>query len=105
MTSVLGSLPKGMYFIDSKTTGTSIAGSLAKEMSIKTASRNVFLDDEPNERAIRLQLDQLTQIAEHRGLAVAIGHMYPATVRVLNEEAPQLRSRGFRFVRASEAVN
>src|SRR5207237_306376 len=32
MTDVLGALPKGMYFIDSKTTGNSIAGALARTM-------------------------------------------------------------------------
>jgi polysaccharide deacetylase 2 family uncharacterized protein YibQ len=31
--------------------------------------------------------------------------MYPVTVRVLTEAAPELRAKGFRFVRASEAVD
>ena len=104
MTTVLGALPKGLYFIDSKTAGTSIAGKLAHEMDIRTASRNVFLDDVQSESAVRRQLGQLADAASTRGLAVGIGHMYPVTMKVLGQEAPRLRAEGFRFIRASEAV-
>ena len=104
MTDVLGALPKGMYFIDSRTTGGSVAGSLAHSMRVKTASRNVFLDDVQDAAAIRRQLDELTQTAASRGMAVGIGHMYPSTLQVLTEEAPKLRANGFRFVRASTVV-
>jgi polysaccharide deacetylase 2 family uncharacterized protein YibQ len=104
MTSVLSALPKGMYFIDSMTVGGSVAGRIAHEMKIPTASRQVFLDDVQREAAVRQQLDQLVADAEQHGVAVGIGHMYDVTVRVLNEEVPNLRSRGFRLRRASEAV-
>jgi len=104
MTTVLGALPKGLYFIDSKTAGTSIAGTLAHEMDIPTASRSVFLDDVQSERAVRHQLGQLANAASTRGVAVGIGHMYPVTMKVLAEEAPRLRAEGFRFIRASDAV-
>jgi polysaccharide deacetylase 2 family uncharacterized protein YibQ len=105
MRDVLNALPKDLYFIDSKTSGGSIAGRMAKEMNIPTASRNVFLDDVQSERAVRRQIEMLSSIAAERGVAVGIGHPYPVTIRVLNELAPSLRARGFRFVRASEAVH
>jgi polysaccharide deacetylase 2 family uncharacterized protein YibQ len=105
MNSVMGALPKGMYFIDSRTTGNSLAGKVAHEMNIRTASRNVFLDDVRSEAAIRRQLAELATTAETHGHAVGIGHMFPETVRVLNAEAPLLRGRGFRFVRASSVVD
>jgi len=104
MTDVLGALPKGMYFIDSKTTGNSLAGSLARSMRVKTASRNVFLDDVQDVAAIRRQLAELTSTAAAHGVSVGIGHMYPSTIRVLTEDAPKLRAEGFRFVRASAVV-
>ena len=105
MADVLGALPKGMYFIDSRTTGDSVAEQMAKAMHVPTSARNVFLDNEQNETAIRRQLAALTTLASERGLGVAIGHIYPVTVRVLTEDAPKLRAAGFRFVRASSAVN
>ena len=104
MTNVLGALPKGMYFIDSKTTGSSVAGSLARSMRVKTASRNVFLDDVQDAAAIRRQLAELASTAAAHGVSVGIGHMYPSTIKVLTEDAPKLRADGFRFVRASAVV-
>ena len=105
MARVLGALPDGMYFVDSRTTRGSVAATLAHAMRVKTASRNVFLDDVQSEPEIRAQLASLTRIAEQHGVAVGIGHMYPSTIRVLREEAPALRARGVQFVRASAVVN
>jgi len=105
MSDVLGALPQGMYFIDSKTTGSSVAGSLARSLHVKTASRSVFLDDVQSEPEIRRQVAMLARAAQERGVAVGIGHMYPSTIRVLVDEAPLLRARGVRFVRASAVVN
>ncbi|PYQ51387.1 MAG: hypothetical protein DMF59_08020 [Acidobacteria bacterium] len=104
MESVLDALPAGMYFVDSRTTGSSVAAAVARERRIRTATRNVFLDDVANEVAVRQQLRELAREADAHGVAIGIGHMYPATVRVLLAEVPALKRQGFRFVRASEAV-
>ena len=104
MTSVLGALPDGMYFIDSRTGGGSVAAAVAREMNVRTASRHVFLDDVATESAIRRQLGELAAAANKRGVAIGIGHPYPVTLRVLKEELPALKARGFRLVRASSVV-
>jgi polysaccharide deacetylase 2 family uncharacterized protein YibQ len=104
MSGVLGALPEGVYFIDSRTTGGSVAGQVAREMNVRTATRNVFLDDDVSESAVRRQLASLARTAEQRGVAIGIGHPYPVTMRVLASELPALRARGFRLVRASEVV-
>jgi uncharacterized protein len=74
-------------------------------MRVKTASRNVFLDDVQDVAAIRRQLAELAATAASHGVSVGIGHMYPLTIKVLTEDAPKLRAEGFRFVRASSVVN
>jgi polysaccharide deacetylase 2 family uncharacterized protein YibQ len=104
MRTVLASLPHGMYFIDSRTSGASVGLAVAREMRVPTAARNVFLDDVQNTDAIRIEIDRLRRTAEDRGIAIGIGHMYPVTIRALASAAPQLRRDGFRFIRASEAV-
>ena len=104
MTSVLGAMPSGMYFIDSRTIGSSIASDVAHEMNVRTASRQVFLDDVATESAVRKQLAILADTAAKHGTAIGIGHPHPATVRVLEEELPALKARGFRLVRASTVV-
>jgi polysaccharide deacetylase 2 family uncharacterized protein YibQ len=104
MTSVIGAIPDGMYFIDSRTGGSSVAATVAREMNVRTATRNVFLDDVATERGVRQQLEQLAASAQKHGVAIAIGHPYPVTIRVLTAELPALRARGFRLVRASTVV-
>jgi polysaccharide deacetylase 2 family uncharacterized protein YibQ len=104
MTHVLRAMPDGMYFIDSRTTGGSVAADVARELNVRTATRNVFLDDIASERAVRKQLAALADAAHKRGVAIGIGHPYPVTMRVLAEELPELKARGFRFIRASEVV-
>jgi len=104
MTSVLGALPEDMYFIDSRTTPASVAATVAREMSIRAASRNVFLDDIETDAAVRHQLRDLARESEERGIAIGIGHMYPVTIRVLTAEIPELRREGFKLIRASQAV-
>lgn len=104
MTSVIGALPEGMYFIDSRTAGGSVASDVARELNVRTAARHVFLDDSPTEAAVRRQVRELADAAAKRGVAIGIGHPYPVTMKVLAEELPDLRAQGFRFVRASSVV-
>ena len=104
MNGVLGALPQGMYFIDSRTTGGSVAADVARELNVPTATRHVFLDDIATESNVRRQLENLADAAHERGVAIGIGHPYPVTLRVLADVLPELKARGFRLVRASEVV-
>lgn len=104
MRRVLSSLPHGMYFIDSRTTGSSVGLRVARQMKIPSAARNVFLDDVQTAAAVRGEIDALRDAAAAHGVAIAIGHMYPVTIHALQDAVPALRREGFRFVRASEAV-
>lgn len=104
MEEVLRALPEATYFVDSRTSAHSVGMDVARELAIKTARRDVFLDVDPSEGAVRKQLLELEQIAATRGRAIGIGHMYPVTIRVLAAELPKLEKKGVRFLRVSEAV-
>lgn len=104
MTDVMRALPDGMYFIDSRTGGGSVAAAVAREMNVKTAVRHVFLDGVQTEAGVRRQLATLSSAARAKGVAIGIGHPHEVTLRVLAAEVPKLRARGFRFARASEVV-
>lgn len=104
MKSVLSSLPRGMFFVDSRTVGGSVAGPLAKQMSIPTVSRDVFLDDVQTEPKIREQLQRAVGIAASGRVAVVIGHPHPETIRVLEAEIPRLKAGGLKLVRVAETV-
>lgn len=105
MEDVLRALPEGAYFVDSRTSAHSIGMDVARELSIKSVTRDVFLDVDPSEGAVRKQLAELERMASTNGRAVGIGHMYPVTIRVLQDEIPRLQKKGIRFLRVSEAVH
>ncbi len=105
MKNVLRAMPDGMYFIDSRTGGSSVAGSMAREMNIRTASRHIFLDNVQTDVAIRQQIELAGRVAREHGVAVAIGHLNPITINALARELPMLRAHGVELVRASDIVN
>lgn len=105
MKNVFRAMPEGMYFIDSRTGGHSVAESLAREMNIRTASRHIFLDNVQTDAAIRQQIELAGRVAREHGVAVAIGHLNSVTISALARELPSLRERGIELVRASDVVN
>lgn len=94
----------GLYFIDSRTSGGSIAYRMARARGVPTAERTVFLDDTPTETAIRHQFAQLIARARRDERALAIGHPHPETLKVLEAEIPRLAKMGIRLVAPSELI-
>lgn len=95
---------RGLFFLDSRTTDATVAERVAEEASVPAAHRRVFLDDVATPAAVRAQLDELLRRARTEGSAIAIGHPYPATLAVLEEELPGLGKVGIRVVRVTELV-
>jgi uncharacterized protein len=105
MEPVLGVLKeKGLFFIDSMTTPNSVGKSLAREMGIETASRNVFMDNVQDVAAITAQLEQLAAMARRKGAAIGICHPHKATMQALAETMPELQKAGITFVYAADLV-
>lgn len=93
---------KNMFFIDSKTTPASVGDRLAREMGIRAASRNVFLDNEQDIGAIKAQIEKLAVMAKKTGGAIGICHPHKSTIQALAMTLPALKSDGITFVSASE---
>jgi hypothetical protein len=105
MAVVMGELAQlGLPFVDSMTTGASIAGRVALEGGVPATARDVFLDNEPTASAILAQLERAERLARRSGSAVAIGHPYPATLQVLAEWLPRAAERGLRLVPATATI-
>lgn len=94
---------KDLFFIDSKTSPRSRSDKTAREMGIKAAARDIFLDNEQNEGYIAGQIEDLKKIARRRGLAIGIGHPYPETIAALEKAIPKIK-KDFDIVSASELV-
>jgi polysaccharide deacetylase 2 family uncharacterized protein YibQ len=92
---------RGLLFVDSRTSGGSVAGDLAAQMGIANAGRDVFLDNEQEATYVRRQLAELERTATRRGNAVAIGHPHDATLDALAAWIPTMNSRGLQLVPVS----
>jgi len=95
---------RGLLFVDSRTSGTSIAADLAAQMGIASAGRDVFLDNEQDAHYVRRQLAELERTANRRGNAIAIGHPHEATLEALAAWIPTMNSRGLQLVPVSAII-
>jgi polysaccharide deacetylase 2 family uncharacterized protein YibQ len=96
---------RDLYFVDSRTTTATVAYTAARRAHVRTASRDVFLDDTEEVSAIRHQLELVVRDAKEHGSAIAIGHPHPTTLQVLAEELPKLQREGVSLVFASQVVH
>ncbi len=91
-----------LFFLDSRTTSSSVAYKTAQQLGIKSAERKVFLDVIPQYDLVRDQLLELALLAERGEPAIAIGHPKEATLRVLKELLPEFKRRNIQIVRLSQ---
>ncbi len=96
---------RGLFFVDSVTSSRSVAYSLARQMGVRTAKRNVFLDNEQNREYILGQLNQAVRVARANGSVIAICHPHPATIKALAEALPTLKQQGITLVTVSQLVH
>ena len=93
-----------LFFIDSRTTAKSRAFERARALGIRTASRDVFLDNRKDPNYIIGQFNHLMNVAKEQGRAIGICHFRPTTAQVLAQMLPQLEKNGIKLVHASELV-
>lgn len=93
---------RNLFFLDSRTSGASVAYAAAQDAGMRAAYRTEFLDDTPERTAILRQLQLAESRAREQGWAIAIGHPHAATLEVLEEQIPQLGARGIRLVFVSQ---
>jgi polysaccharide deacetylase 2 family uncharacterized protein YibQ len=102
MREMLGRQP--MFFVDSRTTVATVARQVAQENGVPSIDRNVFLDNELDEKAIAFQFSRLLRLARKQGTALAIGHPHPETLRLLEREIPKLGQQGLHLLSVGELI-
>lgn len=93
-----------LFFVDSRTTGKSVAYDVALRLNIPAAQRHVFLDTELDEEYIKGKLIELFTLAQRQGEAVGICHPLPETMNVLKNYFRMAREYGVKPVFISELV-
>ncbi len=105
MRRVLGLIKEqGLFFVDSKTDLTTTAYLLAREMKVRTALRDVFLDDVQTYEHTSAQIRRLVELARQNGKALAIGHPFPSTLAALRDSVPWLKQQKVAIVPVSELL-
>ena len=93
------------YFLDSRTTGGSVAYQAARARGLAATTRNIFLDTERDGAYVAEQFHKLVVKAKRHGHALAIGHPYPETLRVLERELQRLDQHGVALVAPSALIS
>jgi polysaccharide deacetylase 2 family uncharacterized protein YibQ len=96
---------RGLFFIDSRTGSASVAERDTAAAGIRTAGRDVFLDNVADVEATEAQLRRAAQLAKSQGSAIAIGHPRPTTLTAVRALLPELQRDGIQFVLARDLVH
>lgn len=104
--SVLGSVLKAnnKFFIDSRTTSKTVAEEIMRSIGVPTIRRHVFLDNDDSKDKISERIDEVARLAQKQGIAVAIGHAKPNTLKAIKDALPKLLADGYQFEFASNVV-
>ncbi len=94
----------GLFFVDSLTSGQSVAFTEARKAGLPAAIRDRFLDNVQDTETISKEIRRLARVAESRGSAVGICHPYPQTLKALRRESAFLREQGIEVVPVSELL-
>ena len=95
---------RGLFFVDSLTTGDSKGYKTAKTLHLPATSRDVFLDNRVEESAIVRQLHQLKGIALRHGYAVGIGHPFIETSRAIHRFLKGIKETELDLVHMSDVL-
>lgn len=97
----------GLFVLDSCTSAHSQVISVAKNVGIPYAKRDVFLDNIKNKSHIQKQIKLACKIAKKQGYAVAIGHVGyggKVTAGAVLEAIPEIEKEGVKLVHLSEII-
>jgi len=103
---VLGSVLKAnnKFFIDSRTTSKTVAEEIMRSIGVPTIRRHVFLDNDDSKDKISERINEVARLAQKQGIAVAIGHAKPNTLKAIKDALPKLLADGYQFEFASNVV-
>lgn len=95
---------RGLFFLDSVTTGRSVAVQAALQAGIPVVRRDVFLDAGDRPEEMRLQWEKAISIAKRKGIAVLVSHGKRESLQMLLDLLPGLEGEGIRTVTLDELL-
>lgn len=96
---------QGLFFVDSRTTRHSVAGTAASQHGVSTATRDIFLDPQQDANIIHAQFDRLLNTTQRKRPMLAIAHPYPLTLEILERRLAELQQAGVRLVSVATLID
>lgn len=93
-----------LFFVDSRTIGRTVAYDVARELNIKAAHKDVFLDHIPTYSHTIAQIRTLVDFALQKGKAIAIGHPLESTFRAIRDSKDYIKKKGVKIVFVKELL-
>ena len=92
-------------FLDSRTTTKTLGPETAKAYAVPYLERDIFLDNEPEGRAIKQAMEEGMEVASREGSAILIGHVRnPQIVDVIDSLLKELDRAGVELVFLSDLL-
>jgi polysaccharide deacetylase 2 family uncharacterized protein YibQ len=96
---------ESLFFVDSRTIGGTVAYEVARELNIKAAHKDVFLDHIPTYSHTIAQIRKLVDIALQKGKAIAIGHPQESTFQAIRDSKDYIKKKGVTIVYVKELLD
>jgi polysaccharide deacetylase 2 family uncharacterized protein YibQ len=96
---------EGLFFVDSRTTPDTVAYEVAKNLNMKAAFRDIFLDSNHSYLFSIEQIHKLITLARHKKKAIAIGHPFDTTFQAIKDSINMIREQGIKIVFVSELLD
>jgi polysaccharide deacetylase 2 family uncharacterized protein YibQ len=94
-----------LYFLDSRTTAETAAPAVARQLGMKIAERDVFIDNEQDRDSMLGFITNGLVRAQRNGSAVMIGHTWsPELAPLLAEQFPAFLNQGYTIKAASDII-
>jgi polysaccharide deacetylase 2 family uncharacterized protein YibQ len=96
---------RGLFFVDSLTSGHSTAYACARQMGMSTIRRDLFIDNQREVSSVTRQMKRLRALAQKHGSAIGIGHPRPDTAEGIMRFLETPESRDVAFVYMSQMID
>ncbi len=105
MVTILTELKKrGLFFVDSMTSGKTVGPEVASDIGIPFAKRLVFLDNRNERAAIEKSFAEGARLAREKGFALIIGHDRELTLKIVTEQIRKLKLQGYQFLSVKDYI-
>lgn len=93
-----------LYFVDSRTSSKTVAGTIATENNVPSINRDIFLDPDYKPETIANQFKYFLETVNRQGYAIAIAHPHPLTLQFIKDHLEVLEQHGIELVSVSQLI-